>query len=104
MVSGRKALLEKAREFGSLARDLFLDEILARSVTFRAIARHLGIEDIWWSEFWRSFYSPNERETLHGFCFCRITSASTLWLQAFQGKNLILCAALPRGRKVGCWI
>ena len=55
MDSGRKALLEKAREFGSLARHATLREFLDKSVTYRTLALYLGMESRWWEEFWRSF-------------------------------------------------
>ena len=42
MDGGRKALLEKAREFGILARNMTLQDFL-------------GVETLWWEEFWRSF-------------------------------------------------
>lgn len=55
MDSGRKALLDKAREFGSLAHGWSIDEFLERTVTYRTLALYLGIQSEWWSEFWRSF-------------------------------------------------
>ena len=55
MDSGRLALLEKAREFGSLAQKWSIDEFLERTVTYRTLALYLGIQSEWWEEFWRSF-------------------------------------------------
>ena len=55
MDSGRLALLEKAREFGSLAQTMTFQDFLDKSVTYRTLALYLGVEALWWSEFWRSF-------------------------------------------------
>ena len=55
MDSGRLALLEKAREFGSLAHNWSIDEFLETTVTYRTLALYLGIQSEWWGEFWRSF-------------------------------------------------
>lgn len=55
MDSGRLALLEKAREFGSLAHNMTLQDFLDESVTYRTLALYLGIQSEWWEEFWRSF-------------------------------------------------
>lgn len=65
MDSGRKALLEKAREYGSLAQNLTFQDFLDKSVTYRTLARLLGIQDEWWDEFWRSFSFPK----VHNFRF-----------------------------------
>lgn len=74
MDSGRKALLEKAQEFGFLAHTLSWNEILSRSVTYRTLALHLGIQKEWWEEFQRSFSFTNIRdnddEKLSSFHFC----------------------------------
>ncbi len=55
MDSGREALLEKAREFGSLAQTMTFQDFLDKSVTYRTLALYLGIQNEWWDEFWRSF-------------------------------------------------
>ena len=55
MDSGRLALLEKAREFGSLAQNMTFQDFLDESVTYRTLALYLGIQNEWWEEFWRSF-------------------------------------------------
>ena len=70
MDSGRKALLEKAQEFGSLAHTLSWNEIFSRSVTYRTLALYLGIQKEWWEEFWRSFSFSGERKSLRDFQFC----------------------------------
>ena len=73
MDSGRKALLEKAREFGSLAHTLSWNEILSRSVTYRTLALYLGIQKEWWEEFERSFsFAPSnvKVETVKCFRWC----------------------------------
>ena len=69
MDSGREALLEKAREFGSLAHNLSWNEILSRSVTYRTLALYLGIQKEWWEEFERSFSFSEEREGIRSFQF-----------------------------------
>lgn len=58
MDSGRLALLEKAREFGSLAQGWSINELLDRTITYRTLALYLGIQTEWWDEFWRSFSFP----------------------------------------------
>ena len=60
MDSGRKALLERAREFGFSAQNLTLRDFLDKSVTYRTLALYLGVESQWWSEFWRSFSFAKE--------------------------------------------
>ncbi len=73
MDSGRIALLEKAREFGSLAHNMTFQDFLDKSVTYRTLAFYLGIQSEWWDEFWRSFSFAKEinaDEKLRGFRFC----------------------------------
>ncbi len=74
MDSGRLALLEKAREFGSLAKNWSIDEFLERTITYRTLALYLGVETLWWSEFWRSFsfacIRDNDDGKLRSFHFC----------------------------------
>lgn len=63
MDSGRKALLEKARELGTLAQNMTFQDFLDKSVTYRTLALYLGVETLWWSEFWRSFsYAVSRRK------------------------------------------
>lgn len=62
MDSGRIALLEKAREFGSLAQNMTFQDFLDKSVTYRTLALYLGIQSEWWSEFWRSFSFDRKRK------------------------------------------
>lgn len=69
MDSGRLALLEKAREFGSLARTLSWSEVLDRSATYRALAFYLSIQKEWWEEFWRSFSFSAARRGTRRFQF-----------------------------------
>lgn len=70
MDSGRKALLEKAREFGSLAHNMTFQDFLDKSVTYRTLALYLGIQSEWWEEFWRSFSFANEERKMRAFRFC----------------------------------
>ncbi len=73
MDSGRKSLLEKAREFGSLAQIWSINELLDRTITYRTLAVYLGIQTEWWEEFWRSFYfalSREKVETVKRFRWC----------------------------------
>ena len=73
MDSARKALLQNAQEFGFLAHNLSLDEVLAKSVTHRTLALYLGVEALWWSEFWRSFSFAklqNENLAVRRFQLC----------------------------------
>ena len=72
MDSGRLALLEKAREFGSLAQNMTFQDFLDKSVTYRTLALYLGIQSEWWEEFWRSFsfaQKDSEENRLCGFRF-----------------------------------
>ena len=55
MDSGRTALLQSAREFGSQAHTLPFSELLNKTITYRTLARYLGIESAWWWEFWHAF-------------------------------------------------
>ena len=92
MDSGREALLEKAREFGSLARTLSWSDVFDRSVTYRTLAFYLGIQKEWWEEFWRSFYFSRKTETnnLQGFRFCckaRDLPFLMSFLSTWFGKN-----------------
>lgn len=70
MDSGRKALLEKARELGTLAQNMTFQDFLDKSVTYRTLARYLGIQKEWWEAFWRSFSFYGEGEGVHAFRFC----------------------------------
>ena len=73
MDSGRKALLEKAREFGSLAHNMTFQDFLDKSVTYRTLALYLGIQKEWWEEFWRSFCfaaQQGESNKVRAFRFC----------------------------------
>ena len=74
MDSGRIALLEKAREFGSLAQNMAFLDFLDKSVTYRTLALYLGIHDEWWDEFWRSFsfdtQKANDNKNVRSFHFC----------------------------------
>lgn len=73
MDSGRIALLEKAREFGSLAQTMTFQDFLDKSVTYRTLALYLGIQYEWWGEFWRSFSFVGHDGgdgMLRGFRFC----------------------------------
>ena len=92
MDSGRKALLEKAREFGFSARNSSCEDFLEKSVTYRTLALYLGIQKEWWEEFWRSFSFSRETETegLQGYQFC--CKAKDLpflmsFLSSWFGKN-----------------
>ena len=93
MDSGRKALFEKAREFGALAQNSSWEDFLEKSVTYRTLAQLLGIHEEWWEEFWRSFYFARKAETnnLQGFRFCcRAKDLPFLmsFLSAWFGKNM----------------
>ena len=91
MDSGRKALLDKAREFGSLAQNWSQKDFLEKTVTYRTLARYLDIQSEWWGEFWRSFsLSRQSEEKLQGFRFrCKIDDAIFLmhFLELWFGKN-----------------
>lgn len=85
MDSGREALLEKAREFGSLAQNMTFQDFLDKSVTYRTLALYLGVETLWWSEFWRSFSFSQEASNnpkLRSFQIC-CTAKDTLTFMNF---------------------
>ncbi len=69
MDSGRLALFEKAREFGSLAHNMTFQDFLDKSVTYRTLALYLGIQNEWWDEFWRSFSFACGERRLRAFRF-----------------------------------
>lgn len=93
MDSGRLALLEKAREFGSLAQNMTFQDFLDKSVTYRTLALFLGIHKEWWGEFWRSFSfaQKNDGDDLprrFRFC-CRAQDLPflTMFLACWFGKD-----------------
>ena len=93
MDSGRKALLEKAQEFGFLAHTLSWNEILSRSVTYRTLAQLLGIHEEWWDEFWRSFFSTRKcakSQKAKRLVFCgkaKDTSFLTMFFSSWFGGS-----------------
>lgn len=93
MDSGRKALLEKAREFGSLAKNWSIDEFLERTVTYRTLAFYLGIQSEWWDEFWRSFsfalgqVQETKVKSFHFCCKAREAPFLLFFLSCWFGKG-----------------
>ena len=101
MDSGREALLEKAREFGSLAQNWSLEELLERTVTYRTLALYLGVETLWWSEFWRSFSFAQEAgknlkmRSFHIYCTAKDTLTFINFLSLWFGERTRL-SDIPR--------